>query len=54
MDAVLAEQRPGAVAALALIDTGPDPSAYISQGVLSELLLASLPGRRCGACEPRP
>ena len=41
----LAEQRPAAVAALALIDTGPSPDAYIDQGVLSGLLLAPFPGR---------
>jgi pimeloyl-ACP methyl ester carboxylesterase len=41
----LAEQRPAAVAALALIDTGPSPDAYIDQGVLNGLLLAPLPGR---------
>jgi pimeloyl-ACP methyl ester carboxylesterase len=41
----LAEQRPEAVAALALIDTGPSPDAYISQGLLPRLLLAPLPGR---------
>jgi len=41
----LAEQRPGAVAALTLIDTGPSPDAYISQGLLPRLLLAPLPGR---------
>lgn len=41
----LAEQRPDLVAALALIDTGPDPDAFISQGLLSRLLLAPLPGR---------
>ncbi len=41
----LAEQRPGAVAALALIDTGPSPDACISQGLLPRLLLAPLPGR---------
>jgi hypothetical protein len=33
------------VAALALIDTGPDPDAFIPQGLLSLLLLAPLPGR---------
>jgi pimeloyl-ACP methyl ester carboxylesterase len=41
----LAEQRPDLVAALALIDTGPDPDAFIPQGLLSRLLLAPLPGR---------
>ncbi len=41
----LAEQRPGQVAALALINTGPDPDAYIDQGLLGRLLLAPLPGR---------
>jgi pimeloyl-ACP methyl ester carboxylesterase len=45
MATALAEQRPGAVAALALIDTGPSPDAYIDQGVLNGLLLAPLPGR---------
>jgi pimeloyl-ACP methyl ester carboxylesterase len=41
----LAEQRPDAVAALALIDTGPSRDAYIDQGLLGRLLLARLPGR---------
>ena len=41
----LAEQRPGLVAALALIDTGPSPDAFISQGRLGELLMAPVPGR---------
>ncbi|HKA68723.1 MAG TPA: alpha/beta fold hydrolase [Actinomycetes bacterium] len=41
----LAEQRPGTVAALALIDTGPSPDAYLSQGLLPRVLLAQLPGR---------
>ena len=41
----LAEQRPDAVAALALIDTGPSPDAYIDQGLLSGLLLAPFRGR---------
>jgi pimeloyl-ACP methyl ester carboxylesterase len=41
----LAEQRPRAVAALALINTGPSTDAYLSQGLLSRLLLAPLTGR---------
>lgn len=41
----LAEKRPGLVAALALIDSGPSPDAYVDQGLLSRLLLAPLPGR---------
>jgi pimeloyl-ACP methyl ester carboxylesterase len=41
----LAEQQPGAVAALALINTGPSTDAYVSQGLLSRLLLAPLSGR---------
>jgi pimeloyl-ACP methyl ester carboxylesterase len=41
----LAEQRPDMVRALALIDTGPDPDAYIDQGLLGRLLLAPIPGR---------
>jgi pimeloyl-ACP methyl ester carboxylesterase len=41
----LAEQRPGLVAALALIDTGPYPDAALDQGLLSGLLLAPFPGR---------
>ena len=45
MATALAEQRPGVVAALALIDTGPSPDAYLDQGVLSGLLLAPFPGR---------
>ena len=41
----LAEQRPDAVAALALIDMGPSPEASVDQGVLNGLLLAPFPGR---------
>jgi pimeloyl-ACP methyl ester carboxylesterase len=41
----LAEQRPGTVTALALINTGPNPDAYFDQGLLGRLLLAPLPGR---------
>jgi pimeloyl-ACP methyl ester carboxylesterase len=41
----LAEQRPGLVSALALIDIGPDLGAYMSPGLLGRLLLAPLPGR---------
>ena len=41
----LAEQRPGLVAALAAIDTGPYPDADLDQGLLSRLLLAPFPGR---------
>ena len=42
----LAEQRPDAVAALALIDTGPSADAsYIDQDLLGRLLLVQLPGR---------
>lgn len=41
----LAEQRPGTVTALALIDIGPSLEAVIDQGVLGRLLLAPLPGR---------
>jgi len=41
----LAEQRPDAVAAQALINTGPSPDAYIDQGLLGGLLLAQFPGR---------
>src|SRR5215469_13997447 len=41
----LAEKRPGLVTALALIDSGPSPDAYVDQGLLSRLLLAPLPGR---------
>lgn len=41
----LTEQRPGRVTALGLINTGPSPDAYISQGLLSRLLLARVPGR---------
>lgn len=33
------------MAALALIDIGPDPDARIPQGLLSRLLLAPLAGR---------
>ncbi len=41
----LAEQRPDAVAAQALINTGPSPDACIDQGLLGGLLLAQFPGR---------
>jgi pimeloyl-ACP methyl ester carboxylesterase len=48
----LAEQRPGRVTALALINTGPSPDAYIAQGLLSRLLLARVPGRHCERRQP--
>ena len=41
----LAEQRPDAVAALALIDMGPSPDAKIPDGFLARLILTWLPGR---------
>ena len=41
----LAEQRPDAVAALALIDMGPSPDAKIPESLLFRLLLAPLTGR---------
>jgi pimeloyl-ACP methyl ester carboxylesterase len=41
----LAEQRPDAVAALALIDMGPSPDAKIPERLLFRLLLAPLTGR---------
>jgi pimeloyl-ACP methyl ester carboxylesterase len=41
----LAEQRPGAVAALALIDMGPGPEAKIPERLLFRLLLTEFPGR---------
>jgi pimeloyl-ACP methyl ester carboxylesterase len=41
----LAEQRPGKVTALALIDLGPSLDAFIGQGLAGRLLLAPLPGR---------
>jgi len=50
----LAEQRPDAVAALALIDTGPSPDAYISQGLLPGSCWPRYLGGCCGACEQRP
>ena len=40
----LAEQRPGAVAALALIDMGPDPDAKIPENRIFSLILARLIG----------
>lgn len=40
----LAEQRPGAVAALALIDMGPDPDAKIPENRIFRLILAPLIG----------
>ena len=50
----LAEQRPGQVAALALINTGPDPDAYIDQSLLGGSCWPRCPGGCCGACAPRP
>ena len=41
----LAEQRPDAVVALTVIDTGPSPAAIIPQGLLSGLALLPIPGR---------
>ncbi len=41
----LAEQRPGAVAALALIDMGPSPDAKIPEHLPARLLLTPLAGR---------
>jgi pimeloyl-ACP methyl ester carboxylesterase len=41
----LAEQRPGTVAAVALIDMGPSLGAAIPEGLLVRLLLARFPGR---------
>jgi|SRR4051794_21358957 pimeloyl-ACP methyl ester carboxylesterase len=41
----LAEQRPGAVAAVAVIDTAPSPGSVIPQGILSRLALRPVPGR---------
>lgn len=41
----LAEQRPGKVAALALIDIGPSPDAKIPEGPPVRFLLARFPGR---------
>jgi pimeloyl-ACP methyl ester carboxylesterase len=41
----LAEQRPGKVTALALIDIGPTLDSFTDQGVLGRLLVAPLPGR---------
>jgi pimeloyl-ACP methyl ester carboxylesterase len=41
----LAEQRPGTVAALALIDTGPSPDAKIPEPRQARLLSAPLAGR---------
>ena len=41
----LAEQRPGKVTALALIDIGPSLDAFTDQGLAGLLLLAPLPGR---------
>lgn len=40
----LAEQRPGLVAALALINTGPSPDAFIPQGPAGGIPQAALPG----------
>lgn len=41
----LAEQRPGMVTALAIVDTGPSMDAKIPEGVLIRLSLARFPGR---------
>lgn len=41
----LAEQRPGPVAALALIDMGPSLDAAMPESLLVRLLLARFPGR---------
>jgi pimeloyl-ACP methyl ester carboxylesterase len=41
----LAEQRPDAVAGLALIDMGPSPDAKIPDRALTRLLLTRFPGR---------
>jgi pimeloyl-ACP methyl ester carboxylesterase len=41
----LAEQRPGAVAALALIDTGPSPDVKFGESRLNRLILSRLFGR---------
>ena len=41
----LAEQRPGKVAALALIDIGPSPDAQIPERPPVRLVLALFPGR---------
>jgi pimeloyl-ACP methyl ester carboxylesterase len=41
----LAEQRPGLVTALALIDIGPSLDAFADQGLARRLLLAAVPGR---------
>jgi pimeloyl-ACP methyl ester carboxylesterase len=41
----LAEQRPGRVSALALIDTGPSPDAKIPNGLAGRLMLAPVTGR---------
>ena len=45
MARALAGQRTDVVTALALIDSGPAPDAYIDQGMLGRLLLAPIPGR---------
>jgi pimeloyl-ACP methyl ester carboxylesterase len=41
----LAEQRPALVAALVLVDTGPRPDAFISNGVTGQLLFTPLLGQ---------
>ncbi len=41
----LTEQRPALVTALALIDTGPRPEAFISNGLASQLLFTPIIGR---------
>ena len=41
----LAEQRPDAVAALALIDMGPSPDAKVPERLIVRLLLTQFPGR---------
>lgn len=43
--AALAEQRPDAISAIAIIDMGPDPAAKFSEPRMARLLLTKVPGR---------
>ncbi|MFJ2958969.1 hypothetical protein [Streptomyces sp. NPDC087270] len=52
MVTALADERPGLVAALALIDTGPRLDAFIPDGRAGRLVLAPVLGRSCGGPAP--
>ncbi|WP_329371080.1 hypothetical protein OG896_32580 [Streptomyces sp. NBC_00669] len=52
MVSALADERPGLVGALALIDTGPRLGAFIPDGLAGRLVLAAASGRSCGGPAP--